>query len=181
VPQGRGQAHSGGRLSGSEARRALRDALAVVPVILTRIELWKPDRLIPLERNPRTHSEEQIAEIVASMHEFGFLWPIMVEGKSRRIVAGNGRYLAALKLGLRVVPVVEERHLTPLQRRAFIIADNKIALNAGWSNELLAEELPALRDAGFDLGITVTGPSEPGKLCSTRRASGEVPCSHTPA
>src|SRR5436309_15555998 len=62
------------------------------------------------------------------MREFGFLWPIMVNGKTRRIVAGNGRYLAALRLGLPVVPMVEERHLTPLQRRAFIIADNKIAL-----------------------------------------------------
>ena len=152
--QGSSQARSSGRLSGAEAREAVRDALAVVPVILTKIELWKPERLIPLERNPRIHSDQQIAEIAASMREFGFLWPIMVEGKTRRIVAGNGRYLAAVRLGLPVVPVVEERHLTPLQRRAFIIADNKIALNAGWSNELLAEELPALRDAGFDLGIT---------------------------
>jgi ParB-like chromosome segregation protein Spo0J len=89
------------------------------------------ERLVPLERNPRTHSEAQIAEIAASMREFGFLWPIMVNGETREIVAGNGRYMAAVRLGLPVVPVVEERHLTPVQRRAFIIADNKIALNAG--------------------------------------------------
>jgi len=88
------------------------------------------------------------------MREFGFLWPIMVDGETRGIVAGNGRYLAAVRLGLPLVPVVEERHLTPLQRRAFIIADNKIALNAGWADEILAEELPALRDAGLDLGLT---------------------------
>src|SRR5882672_11610891 len=149
-----GQASSSGRLSGAEARSAVRDALAVVPVILTKIELWKPERLIPLERNPRTHSDQQIGEIAASMREFGFLWPIMVDGETRRIVAGNGRYLAAVRLGLPVVPVVEERHLTPIQRRAFIIADNKIALNAGWANDILAEELPALRDAGIDLGLT---------------------------
>ena len=142
------------RLSGAEARQAVKDALAIVPVIITRIELWKTDRLVPLERNPRTHSDEQIDQIAASMREFGFLWPIMVNGETREIVAGNGRYLAAVRLGLPLVPVVEERHLTPLQRRAFIIADNKIALNAGWSNELLAEELPALGSLGFDLGIT---------------------------
>jgi DNA modification methylase len=154
VAQGRGQTGIEGRLSGAQARSAVRDALAVVPVILTDIQLWKPERLIPLERNPRLHSNQQIAEIAASMREFGFLWPIMVDGATRTIVAGNGRYLAALKLGLPVVPVVEESHLTPLQRRAFIIADNKIALNATWATDLLAEELPALKDAGIDLGLT---------------------------
>ena len=152
APAGNGSGDA--RLSGAEARQAVRDALAIVPVIITRIELWKTERLIPLERNPRTHSDEQIAEIAASMREFGFLWPIMVNGESREIVAGNGRFLAAVRLGLPLVPVVEERHLTPVQRRAFIIADNKIALNAGWSNEMLAEELPALGSLGFDLGIT---------------------------
>jgi DNA modification methylase len=142
------------QLRGAEARQAVKDALAIVPMIITRIALWKVERLTPLARNPRTHSDHQIDEIAASMREFGFLWPIMVNGETREIVAGNGRYLAAVRLGLPVVPVVEERHLTPVQRRAFIIADNKIALNAGWSNELLAEELPALGSLGFDLGIT---------------------------
>ena len=150
VGKGSGQA----RLRGTAARQAVKDALAIVPVIITRIELWKTERLVPLERNPRTHSDDQIDQIAASMREFGFLWPIIVNGETRQIVAGNGRYLAAVRLGLPMVPVVEERHLTPLQRRAFIIADNKIALNAGWPNELLAEELPALGSLGFDLGIT---------------------------
>jgi ParB/Sulfiredoxin domain/DNA methylase len=149
-----GDRSENGRLSGAEARKAVKDALAIVPVILTQIELWRTPRLIPLERNPRTHSDEQIDQIAASMREFGFLWPIMVNGETREIVAGNGRYLAALRLGLPMVPVVEERHLSPVQRRAFIIADNKIALNAGWSNEILAEELPALGSLGFDLGTT---------------------------
>lgn len=144
----------GARLTGSEAGQAVRDALTIVPMIITRIELWRTSRLVPLARNPRTHSDEQVAEIAASMREFGFLWPIIVNGGTREIVAGNGRYLAAIRLGLPLVPVVEERHLSPVQRRAFIIADNKIALNAGWSNELLAEELPALGALGFDLGIT---------------------------
>lgn len=142
------------RLSEAEARQAIQDALGVVPVLITQIELWKTEQLVLLERNPRTHSDEQIDQIAASMREFGFLWPIIVNGETRQIVAGNGRYLAARRLGLKLVPVVEERHLTDAQRRAFIIADNKIALNAGWSNELLAEELPALEELGFDLGIT---------------------------
>jgi DNA modification methylase len=141
-------------LSGAAARQAVNDALAIVPVIITRIALWKIERLKLLARNPRTHSEEQISQIAASMQAFGFLWPLLVNGETQEIVAGNGRYLAAVKLGLPLVPVVEERHLTEVQRRAFIIADNKIALNAGWSNELLAEELPALGKLGFDLGIT---------------------------
>src|SRR5262245_57864521 len=110
------------RLSGDAARQAVQDALAIVPVILTQIELWKTEKLVPLARNPRTHSEEQIGQIAASMREFGFLWPIIVNGETREIVAGNGRYLAAVCLGLPTVPVVEERHLTPVQRRAFIIA-----------------------------------------------------------
>ena len=142
------------RLSDAAARRAVEQARAIVPMIVTRIELWSVDRVALLERNPRTHSEEQVAQIAASMREFGFLWPIIVNGDSGTITAGNGRYLAALKLGLRVVPVIDERHLTPLQRRAFIIADNKIALNAGWSNEILAGEFPALEAGGFDVGLT---------------------------
>lgn len=154
MAKGHGATPSGGRLSGVAAQKAIRAAMAVVPMVITRIELWKIDHLIPLARNPRTHSDAQIAEIAASMREFGFLWPIMVNGETRQIVAGNGRYLAALGLGLPVVPVVEERHLSAIQRRAFIIADNKIALNAGWAEDILAEELPALRDAGIDLGLT---------------------------
>jgi DNA modification methylase len=167
-----------GRLSGAAARAAVKAAQAVVPTIITRIELWRTERLVPLERNPRTHSEAQIAEIAASMREFGFLWPIMVNGETREIVAGNGRYLAAVRLGLPAVPVVEERHLTPVQRRAFIIADNKIALNAGWSEELLAEELPALRDLGFDLGITGFSDEELAELMAS--VGPEAPAEEAP-
>jgi DNA modification methylase len=149
-----GSARGSARLQGAQAQKAVRQALAIVPTIITRIELWRTDQLVPLDRNPRTHSDAQIGEIAASMREFGFLWPIIVNGKTRQIVAGNGRYLAAVRLALPLVPVVEERHLSDVQRRAFIIADNKIALNAGWANDLLAEELPALEALGFDLSIT---------------------------
>lgn len=128
--------------------------MAVVPTVITSVSLWRTEQLVLLERNPRTHSDEQIEQIAASMREFGFLWPVIVNGETRQIVAGNGRYLAALKLGLKAVPVIEEQHLTAAQRRAFIIADNKIALNAGWSMEILAEEFPALEELGFDLGVT---------------------------
>jgi len=86
-----------GRLSGAAARAADEAAQAVVPMIITRIELWKTKRLVPLERNPRTHSDAQVAQIAASMREFGFLWPIMVNGETREIVAGNGRYMAVAR------------------------------------------------------------------------------------
>ncbi len=171
------------RLSGERARLAVREALAIVPMIITSIELWEIGRLVPLNRNPRTHTEAQIAEIAASMREFGFLWPIMVNGESCEIVAGNGRYLAAVKLGLPLVPVVEERHLTALQRRAFIIADNKIALNAGWSTELLAEELPALQALGFDVGITGFSDDELAEILASVEPPGveEAPLPALPA
>ena len=139
---------------------------------MSRIELWTIDRLVPLGRNPRTHSPEQIAQIAASMREFGFLWPIMVNGETREIIAGNGRYLAAVQLGLKLVPVVEARHLTDAQRRAFIIADNKIALNAGWFAELLAEELPALEALGLDLGITGFSEQELAEILASVDAPG---------
>jgi len=108
-------------------------ALAIAHTIITRIDLWKTESLLPLARTPRTLSVAQVAGIATSMRESGFLWPIMVNGETCEIVAGNGRYLAAVQLGRPTVPVVEERPLTEVPRRAFIIADNKIALNAGWS------------------------------------------------
>lgn len=143
-----------GPLGAAAARKALAHAQSIVPVMVSHIQLWDVERLRLLDRNPRTHTDEQVAEIASSMREFGFLWPILVNVESGTVVAGNGRLMAALRLGLRAVPVVEERHLTPVQRRAFIIADNKIALNAGWAAEILAEELPALEALGFDVSLT---------------------------
>jgi ParB-like chromosome segregation protein Spo0J len=109
--------------------------------------------LIPYARNSRTHSDEQITQISASIKEFGFLNPVIVDGENG-IIAGHGRVMAAKKLGMTELPVVEASHLTDAQRRAYIIADNKLALNAGWDDEMLRVEFAELTEAGFDLDLT---------------------------
>ena len=109
--------------------------------------------LIPYARNSRTHSDAQVAQIAASIREFGFLNPIIVDG-DKGIIAGHGRVLAAQKLGLDKLPCIEASHLTDTQRRAYIIADNKLALNAGWDDTLLRFEFDELRDDGFNLELT---------------------------
>ncbi len=123
------------------------------------VVLWDVGRLRPYERNPRTHSDEQVAKIAASILEFGFTNPILVDGEAG-IIAGHGRLLAARKLGMTTVPVIELTHLTAEQRRALVIADNRLALDAGWDEELLAGELRALDDVDFDLSLTGFGEDE---------------------
>ena len=118
-----------------------------------KIEQWPTAKLVPYARNARTHSEAQVAQIAASIVEFGFTNPILA-GSDGVIVAGHGRLAAAQKLGLAVVPVVVLDHLTPTQRRALVIADNRIAENAAWDDDLLRVELEALQDEGFDLDLT---------------------------
>lgn len=108
--------------------------------------------LIPYVRNARTHSEAQVSQIAASIREFGFLSPILV-AEDNTILAGHGRLAAALKLGLKKVPCVKENHLTETQKRAYIIADNKLSLNAGWDSELLAVELSELEGADFNVDL----------------------------
>ena len=108
--------------------------------------------LIPYIRNARTHSESQVAQIAASIKEFGFLSPILI-AEDNTILAGHGRLAAARKLGLTKVPCVKESHLTEIQRRAYIIADNKLSLNAGWDEDILAIELSELQGADFDLDL----------------------------
>ena len=115
-----------------------------------RIEIWPTDRLVPYARNARTHSAEQIAQIAGSIVEFGFTNPILVDSMDG-IIAGHGRLLAARKLGLPEVPVVVLDHLSETQRRAYIIADNKLAMNAGWDEKMLASELRKLEKDGMDL------------------------------
>ena len=110
------------------------------------------DTLIPYARNSRTHSEAQITQIAASIKEFGFLNPIIVDG-ANGIVAGHGRVLAAKKLGMDELPVIDASHLSDAQRRAYIIADNKLALNAGWDDEMLRIELTELNIADFDMAL----------------------------
>src|SRR5579863_7921578 len=111
----------------------------------TCIELWPLDRFIPYARNARTHSDEQVAQIAASIKEFGFVSPILV-GPDRVIIAGHARLLAARKLGMTEVPVIVLEHLSESERRALVIADNRLAMNAGWDEEMLALELAALRE-----------------------------------
>ena len=117
-----------------------------------QIEQWLIDRLIPYARNSRTHSDEQIAQIAASIVEFGFVNPILV-GPDAVIIAGHARLLAARKLKMIEVPVIVLADLTPAQRRALVIADNQIALNAGWNSEMLQIELQSLDVDGFDLDL----------------------------
>lgn len=111
------------------------------------------DSLIPYARNSRTHSDEQVAQIAASIREFGFLNPIIIDGDNG-IIAGHGRVLAAQRLGMETLPCIEASHLTDTQRRAYIIADNKLALNAGWDDDMLRIELDELGEMGFDLELT---------------------------
>jgi ParB-like chromosome segregation protein Spo0J len=108
--------------------------------------------LVPYVSNARTHSDDQVAQIAASIKEFGFTNPILIDG-DKGIIAGHGRLQAARKLGLDTVPTIELSGLSDAQRRAYILADNKLALNAGWDNELLALELADLADLDFDVRI----------------------------
>ena len=110
------------------------------------------EQLVPYARNARTHSESQVAQIAGSIAEFGFVNPVLVGGDNI-IIAGHGRVMAAKKLGLQTVPTIKLDHLTENQRRALVIADNKIAENAGWDEELLRLELQNLADEDFDLDL----------------------------
>lgn len=116
------------------------------------VERWHIDRLIPFLRNARTHSPEQIAQIAASIAEFGWTNPILV-GPDHVVIAGHARLLAARKLGMSEVPVIVLGHLSEAQRRALVIADNQLALNAGWDEEMLRAELQALEKEGLDLEL----------------------------
>jgi DNA modification methylase len=117
------------------------------------VEYRKVETLIPFARNPRTHSEAQVAKLAASIVEFGWTNPILVDC-TQGIIAGHGRIAAARKLGLTEVPVIELGHLSPAQKRAYVIADNRLALDAGWDEEMLAAELAELSEAGYDLDLT---------------------------
>jgi ParB-like chromosome segregation protein Spo0J len=117
-----------------------------------KVELWPIDKLIPYIRNSRTHSEEQVMQVVASIREFGWVNPVLA-GPDGVLIAGHARVMAARKLGMTEVPVIVLSHLTPTERRALVIADNKIALNAGWDEEMLRVELETLREENFDLRV----------------------------
>lgn len=118
-------------------------------LMASHIERWPLDRFIPYARNARTHSDEQVPQLAASIKEFGFVNPILA-GPDHAIIAGHARLLAARKLSLTEVPVIIIEGLTENQRRALLLADNKLALNAGWDDEMLRLEIEALRDAEYD-------------------------------
>lgn len=118
-----------------------------------QIKMLAVDKIIPYVKNSRTHSDEQVAQVAASIKEFGFTNPILLD-KENVIIAGHGRMLAAQRLGLSEVPCIRLDHLTEAQKKAYIIADNKLALNAGWDSELLGLELGELKDEGFDISLT---------------------------
>ena len=111
------------------------------------------DLLIPYARNSRTHSDSQVTKIASSIKEFGFLNPVLID-KDNGIIAGHGRVMAAKKLGLKEVPILLVEHLSETQKRAYIIADNRLALDAGWDEEMLRVEFAELADDGFNLELT---------------------------
>lgn len=118
-----------------------------------QIETLPVDLLIPYARNARTHSDAQVAQIAGSIREFGFTNPVLIDADGG-IIAGHGRVTAARKLGMQEVPCIRLGHLNETQKRAYIIADNKLALNAGWDEAMLALELSALQIEDFDLSLT---------------------------
>ncbi len=127
---------------------------------------WRPlGELIPYARNPRTHSAAQVAQIADSIREFRWTNPVLVDSSSG-IIAGHGRVLAARKLGLERVPVIELAHMSEAQKRAYVLADNQLALNAGWDEALLRLELADLRELGFDLGLVGFAEGELERLLS---------------
>jgi ParB-like chromosome segregation protein Spo0J len=130
------------------------------------------DKLIPYAKNSRTHSEAQVAQIAASIKEFGFRNPILVDGIG--VIAGHGRLLAARKLGLKQVPTIDCSDLTEAQKKAYIIADNKLAMNAGWDGELLALEMEELLKGNFNLELLGFSETELEELLDTTPQEAEL-------
>lgn len=130
----------------------------------------KVDDLIPYARNARTHSEEQVTRLASSIKEFGFTNPILLDGENG-VIAGHGRLLASKKLGLKEVPCIELAGLTKTQKQAYILADNKLALDAGWDEEMLALELSDLKDAGVNPELTGFSAEELDELLATQTES----------
>ena len=128
-----------------------------------QIEIRSIDDITPYARNSRTHSDEQVAQIAASIREFGWTTPILIDEEGS-VICGHGRLLAARKLGQAEVEVIVARGWSDAKKRAYVIADNKLALNAGWDMELLALELADLKEFDFDLGLTGFSDEELSKL-----------------
>ena len=136
-----------------------------------QIKKVEVEKLIPYVRNSRTHSDAQVAQIAASIKEFGWTNPILVDGENG-IIAGHGRLLAARKLGAKEVPVIELAHLTESQKRAYVIADNQLAMNAGWDTAMLTLELADLKESEFDLDLIGFDAKELEKLLEPEQVEG---------
>lgn len=119
----------------------------------TEIQLVDINKLVPYANNARTHNKEQILKLRSSLREFGFVNPVIID-KDYNVLAGHGRIMAAKEEGITEVPCVYADHLTEAQKKAYILADNRMALDAGWDDELLAVEMEELQNLGFDLGLT---------------------------
>jgi len=152
----------------SRAKKQQDDSASVAPTIV----MLAPDELAPYERNARTHSAEQITAIARSIKQFGFNNPILIDS-AKGIIAGHGRLLAARELGLAQVPVLELSHLSDAEKRAYIIADNQLALQAGWDMPLLAQEVEALAHDGID--ITLLGFSDKEMSLLERLGASDAP------
>ena len=148
-----------------------------------RIEMWPLARLVPYDNNSRTHSEEQIQQLMASILEFGFTQPILVDELTGGILAGHARLRAAIRLGLEAVPVIPLGHLSPAQQRAYIIADNKLSQNAGWDDKLLRIEIEALKAEAFDLDLLGFSDTELADLLDdgADRTDGDTDADDAPA
>lgn len=138
----------------------------------TSFEYRSVKELIPYARNARTHSDEQVAQIASSIKEFGFINPVIVDGENG-IIAGHGRVMAAQLMGLKKVPCIVETHLTETQKRAYILADNRLAEKAGWDEELLQIELEDLRGENFDLDLIGFSMEEMEELFGEEEAAQE--------
>lgn len=135
----------------------------------TEMQLISVAKLIPYQNNARTHSPEQIRKLRSSLREFGFVNPVIID-RDYNVIAGHGRIAAAREEGITEVPCVFVDHLTEAQKKAYIIADNRMALDAGWDEELLRVELEALEEMGFDLGMTGFDEKELAALFPTEEA-----------
>ena len=142
-------------------------------VEMNQIELLLVSSLIPYARNSRTHSEEQVTQIAASIREFGFTNPVLIDS-SGTIIAGHGRVMAAKKVGLSEVPCLRLQHLSQSQIRAYVIADNKLALNAGWDDEMLKAELLTLQEEGFNTDLTGFSDDELNALLNSEIIEGQT-------
>lgn len=133
------------------------------PHLPDTIEHLALEALVPYARNSRTHSAEQVAQIAASITEFGFTNPVLIDADNT-LIAGHGRVMAAQQLGLATVPAIRLAHLTSAQRRAYVIADNKLAENAGWDMATLAREVEDLQADGYDIDLLGFGADELAEL-----------------